>query len=179
MKITKTKLEGCLLIEPDVFGDQRGFFLETYRMSRYEELASITLPFIQDNHSRSLKGILRGLHYQKTRPQGKLARVVQGEVFDVALDIRPGSPTFGKWEGHLLSGENKLQFWMPPGFAHGFLVLSEFADFEYKCTEYYDPDLEGTILWNDPDLGIDWPKNIEIKTSEKDANAPRFKDLQF
>lgn len=175
----KTKLHGCLLIEPQVHGDQRGFFLETYRMERYKELAGIELPFVQDNHSRSGRGILRGLHFQKMKPQGKLARVVQGEVYDVALDIRPESPTFGQWEGHILSGENKLQFWMPPGLAHGFLVLSEYADFEYKCTEYYDPQLEGTIFWNDPDLGIDWPGDIEIRTSQKDTNAPMFKDLEF
>ena len=179
MQVNQTKLHGCLLIQPEVHGDQRGFFLETYRMERYKEIAGIELPFVQDNHSRSTQGILRGLHFQKSKPQGKLARVVQGEVYDVALDIRPESPTFGQWEGHVLSGENKLQFWMPPGLAHGFLVLSEYADFEYKCTEYYDAQLEGTIFWNDPALAIDWPQDIQIRTSEKDANAPLFKDLIF
>ena len=157
MNVVKTKLHDCLIIEPKVFGDERGFFLETFQAERYAEFVGITLPFVQDNHSHSSKGVLRGLHYQKTKPQGKLVRVVSGEVYDVALDIRQGSPTFGQWEGVILSETNKKQFWVPPGFAHGFLVISDTADFEYKCTDYYDPADEGSVLWNDPDLGIPWP----------------------
>ena len=171
MNVIKTKLEGCVVIEPNIFGDDRGFFLETFNTSRYADLAGITLPFVQDNHSRSSKGVLRGLHFQKTKPQGKLVRVVRGEVYDVAVDIRAGSNTFGKWEGVLLSEANKKQFWVPPGFAHGFLVLSDIADFEYKCTDYYDPSDEGSILWNDPALNISW--SISHPTlSAKDAKAP-------
>ena len=171
MNVIKTKLEGCVVIEPNIFGDDRGFFLETFNTSRYADLAGITLPFVQDNHSRSSKGVLRGLHFQKKKPQGKLVRVVRGEVYDVAVDIRAGSNTFGKWEGVLLSEANKKQFWVPPGFAHGFLVLSDIADFEYKCTDYYDPSDEGSILWNDPALNISW--SISNPTlSAKDAKAP-------
>ena len=171
MNVIKTKLEGCVVIEPNIFGDDRGFFLETFNTFRYADLAGITLPFVQDNHSRSSKGVLRGLHFQKTKPQGKLVRVVRGEVYDVAVDIRAGSNTFGKWEGVLLSEANKKQFWVPPGFAHGFLVLSDIADFEYKCTDYYDGSDEGSILWNDPALNISW--SISNPTlSAKDAKAP-------
>ena len=171
MNVIKTKLEGCVVIEPNIFGDDRGFFLETFNTFRYADLAGITLPFVQDNHSRSSKGVLRGLHFQKTKPQGKLVRVVRGEVYDVAVDIRAGSNTFGKWEGVLLSEANKKQFWVPPGFAHGFLVLSDIADFEYKCTDYYDASDEGSILWNDPALNISW--SISNPTlSAKDAKAP-------
>lgn len=171
MNVIKTKLEGCVVIEPNIFGDDRGFFLETFNTSRYADLAGITLPFVQDNHSRSSKGVLRGLHFQKTKPQGKLVRVVRGEVYDVAVDIREGSNTFGKWEGVLLSEANKKQFWVPPGFAHGFLVLSDIADFEYKCTDYYDPSDEGSILWSDPALNISW--SISDPTlSDKDAKSP-------
>ncbi len=177
MKVIPTKLQGCVIIEPKVFGDQRGFFLETFQAQRYAELAGITLPFVQDNHSRSSRGVLRGLHFQKTKPQGKLVRVVTGEVFDVAVDIRPNSPTYGQWEGVILSEANKRQFWVPPGFAHGFAVLSDWADFEYKCTEYYDPADEGAIIWNDPDLAIQWPAGIDYRLSDKDAAAPRFKSL--
>lgn len=176
MKIIKTKLKDCLIIEPKVFGDERGFFLETFQAERYTELAGINIPFVQDNHSRSSRGVLRGLHFQKSKPQGKLVRVVRGEVYDIAVDIRRDSPTYGLWEAVILSEENKLQFWIPPGFAHGFLVLSETADFEYKCTDYYDPTDEGSLLWNDPDLDIPWPKD-NPKLSEKDANAPRLIDL--
>ena len=135
MKVINTKLKDCVIIEPNIFGDDRGFFLEIFQAKRYSQLAGINLPFVQDNHSRSSRGVLRGLHFQKTKPQGKLVRVVRGEVYDVALDIRNGSPTFGQWEGIILSDENKRQFWVPPGFAHGFLVLSDTADFEYKCTD--------------------------------------------
>lgn len=177
MNVVSTKLHDCVIIEPKVFGDERGFFLETFQAERYAELAGITLPFVQDNHSRSSSAVLRGLHYQKTKPQGKLVRVVRGEVYDVAVDIRHGSPTFGQWEGIILSEENKRQFWVPPGFAHGFLVLSDTADFEYKCTDYYDPADEGSVLWNDPDLDIPWPIATPI-LSIKDASADRLVDLK-
>ena len=177
MNVVKTKLHDCVIIEPKVFGDERGFFLETFQSERYAELAGITLPFVQDNHSRSSKAVLRGLHYQKTKPQGKLVRVVRGEVYDVAVDIRQGSSTFGQWEGVILSEENKRQFWVPPGFAHGFLVLSDTDDFEYKCTEYYDASDEGSVLWNDPNLDIPWPIVTPI-LSDKDASADRLADLK-
>ena len=176
MNVIKTKLEGCVIIEPKVFGDERGFFLEVFQVERYADLAGISLPFVQDNQSRSSKDVLRGLHFQKTKPQGKLVRVVKGEVYDVAVDIRQGSPTFGEWEAVILSDINKLQFWVPPGFAHGFVVLSDIADFEYKCTDYYDPSDEGNILWNDSDLNIRWPVDVPI-LSEKDADALRLADL--
>jgi dTDP-4-dehydrorhamnose 3,5-epimerase len=178
MKISHTKLKGCVIIEPRIFGDERGFFLETFQAVRYEQEAGIDLPFVQDNHSRSSRGVLRGLHFQKTKPQGKLVRVVCGEVYDVAVDIRKGSPTFGEWEGVTLSEDNKKQFWVPPGFAHGFVVLSDTADFEYKCTDYYDPCDEGCILWNDPDLNIPWPISSPV-LSTKDASAKRLVDLSL
>ena len=178
MNVVKTKLHDCVIIEPKVFGDERGFFLETFQTERYAVLAGIALPFVQDNHSRSSKAVLRGLHYQKTKPQGKLVRVVRGEVYDVAVDIRQGSPTFGQWEGVILSEENKKQFWVPPGFAHGFLVLSDMADFEYKCTDYYDPADEGSILWSDSDLDIPWPIDGP-NLSYKDANANKLVDLKI
>jgi len=177
MKVIKTKLKDCVIIEPKVLGDERGFFLETFQADRYSDLAGITLPFVQDNHSRSSKGVLRGLHFQKTKPQGKLVRVVLGEVYDVAVDIRLGSPTYGQWEAIILSEENKKQFWIPPGFAHGFLVISETADFEYKCTDYYDPADEGSLLWNDSNLNILWPID-NPKLSKKDAMAPLLTDLK-
>ena len=176
MNVIKTKLQGCVVIEPTVFGDDRGFFLETFQAERYADLAGITSPFVQDNHSRSARGVLRGLHFQNNKPQGKLIRVVKGEVYDVAVDIRQGSPTFGQWEGIILSEENKTQLWVPPGFAHGFVVLSDIADFEYKCTDYYDPSDEGSILWNDPELNIPWPID-NPKLSKKDANAKKLADL--
>jgi dTDP-4-dehydrorhamnose 3,5-epimerase len=178
MRIIETKLKDCVIIEPKVFGDERGFFLETFQAQRYADLARITLPFVQDNYSRSSHGVLRGLHYQKTKPQGKLVRVVKGEVYDVAVDIRQGSPTFGQWEAVILSEENKTQFWVPPGFAHGFLVLSDIADFEYKCTDYYDPSDEGSIFWNDVELNIPWPIK-DPKLSEKDSNAKNLKSLDL
>lgn len=177
MKVINTKLQGCVIIEPKVFQDERGFFLETFQSNRYQEQAGINLPFVQDNYSRSCKGALRGLHFQKNKPQGKLVRVVRGTVFDVAVDIRPGSNTYGQWEGVILSEENKLQFWVPPGFAHGFLVLSDIADFEYKCTDYYDSSDEGSLIWNDPDINITWPDADNVLLSPKDAKAPFFKDL--
>ena len=177
MNVVKTSLNDCVIIEPKVFGDGRGFFLEAFHTSRYADLAGISLPFVQDNHSRSSKGVLRGLHFQKTKPQGKLVRVVRGEVYDVAVDIRIESSTFGNWEGVILSEENKKQFWVPPGFAHGFVVLSDFADFEYKCTDYYDPSDEGSVLWNDPDLDIPWPLADPI-LNNRDASADRLVDLK-
>jgi len=177
MKVVPTRLNDCVIIEPKVFGDNRGFFLETFQAARYEELAGMTLPFVQDNHSRSTQGVLRGLHFQVNKPQGKLVRVVRGEVFDVVVDLRRGSPTFGLWEGVYLSEENKRQFWVPPGFAHGFVVVSKTADFEYKCTDYYDASDEGAIVWNDADLAIEWPEGLEMKLSEKDANAPSFREF--
>jgi len=178
MKVGHSKLKGCVIIEPRVFGDERGFFLETFQTVRYQQEAGIDLAFVQDNHSRSAKGVLRGLHFQKTKPQGKLVRVVRGEVYDVALDIRKGSPTFGEWEGVILSEDNKKQFWVPPGFAHGFVVLSDTADFEYKCTDYYDPSDEGSILWSDPDLDIPWPIS-NPGLSVKDQSAKRLVDLRL
>ncbi|AIA70394.1 dTDP-6-deoxy-D-glucose-3,5 epimerase [Pectobacterium atrosepticum SCRI1043] len=176
MQIIDTAVHGAKIIQPKVFGDARGFFLETFEKRRYQEMLDIDVDFVQDNHSRSSKGVLRGLHFQKTNPQGKLVRVVRGEVFDVAVDIRQDSPTYGKWYGALLSEENKTQFWLPPGLAHGFVVLSDIADFEYKCTDYYDPSDEGCLLWNDPDLGIEWPISTP-QLSEKDKVGKLFKDL--
>jgi dTDP-4-dehydrorhamnose 3,5-epimerase len=176
MKVLETAIADAVIIEPKVFGDDRGFFLETFQADRYAEKAGITHAFVQDNHSRSSYGVLRGLHFQKTKPQGKLVRVVSGEVFDVVVDIRLNSPTYGMWEGVSLSAENKKQFWIPPGLAHGFLVLSDTADFEYKCTEYYDPDDEGCLAWNDPDLAIEWP-NSEPLLSEKDQLGKRLHEL--
>ena len=177
MNVIKTKLKDCVIIEPEIFGDERGFFLETFQLSRYADLADISLPFVQDNYSRSSNSVLRGLLFQKKKPQGKLVRVVRGEVYDVAVDIRPDSQTFGEWEAVILSDKNKKQFWIPPGFAHGFLVLSDIADFEYKCTDYYDPSDEGSILWNDPDLNISWPTENPI-LSTKDLNASSLDSLK-
>ncbi|WP_413738018.1 dTDP-4-dehydrorhamnose 3,5-epimerase [Sodalis sp. RH21] len=176
MKVHKTKIDGVKIIEPKVFGDARGFFLETFEKQRYQSLLEIDLDFVQDNHSRSSKNVLRGLHFQKTNPQGKLVRVVRGEVFDVAVDIRRNSPTYGQWEGVLLSEENKTQFWIPPGLAHGFVVLTDVADFEYKCTDYYNPKHEECLLWNDPAVGIDWPVTQPL-LSEKDKLGKLLKDL--
>ena len=176
MNVIETKLPGCLIIEPKVFGDERGFFLETFNTARYAEMAGLSLPFVQDNHSRSSKGVLRGLHFQLTKPQGKLVRVVSGKVYDVAVDLRKDSATFGQWDAVVLSAENKRQFWVPPGFAHGFVVLSEIADFEYKCTDFYDPEDEGIVLWRDPNLGIDWPVSDPL-VSQKDASAQLLADL--
>ncbi|MEZ9109838.1 dTDP-4-dehydrorhamnose 3,5-epimerase [Vibrio cyclitrophicus] len=176
MKVIDTNIPEVKIIEPRVFGDDRGFFLETFQSERYRTDVGIEQGFVQDNHSRSSKGVLRGLHFQKHKPQGKLVRVVRGEVFDVAVDIRQGSPTYGQWEGVILSEHNKKQFWVPPGFAHGFVVLSDTADFEYKCTDFYDPSDEGCIRWNDPELGIEWPW-LDPILSVKDAKADWFRDL--
>lgn len=178
MEVIDTPLVGVKIIQPKVFGDSRGFFLETFEKKRYQELLNIDLEFVQDNHSRSSKGVLRGLHFQNERPQGKLVRVVRGEVYDVAVDIRPGSASYGQWYGVLLSEENKTQFWVPPGLAHGFVVLSDVADFEYKCTDYYAPELEGCLLWNDPEVGVEWPSEIENPLlSEKDKLGKTLREL--
>ncbi|OQX32660.1 MAG: dTDP-4-dehydrorhamnose 3,5-epimerase [Candidatus Sedimenticola endophacoides] len=171
MKIIETPLPGVLIIEPQRFGDQRGFFLETYRQSLFGELGIGT--FHQDNHSRSARGVLRGLHYQLHQPQGKLVRVACGAVFDVAVDVRGGSPTFGQWYGATLDDERMRMMYIPPGFAHGFVVLSERADFIYKCTDYYHPASEQGIAWNDPGIGIDWPLD-DVTLSDKDRQNPRL-----
>ena len=175
MKVIETTIPGVLLIEPKVFGDSRGFFLETFHLDRYIT-ADIPGPFVQDNHSRSAKSVLRGLHFQKQYPQGKLVYVTSGIVFDVAVDIRKESPTFGKWVGVTLSADKHQQFYVPAGFAHGFCVLSDSADFQYKCTDYYHPEDEGCIRWDDPDIGIQWPVTSPT-LSTKDANAPYLKNL--
>ncbi len=161
MQITKTAIPDVLIIEPKVFGDERGFFYESFNANKFAELTGVKRNFVQDNHSKSAKGVLRGLHYQIQQSQGKLVRVVTGEVFDVAVDLRKQSPTFGHWVGVVLSAENKRQFWIPEGFAHGFLVTSETAEFLYKTTDYWAPEHERSLLWNDPAIGIDWPLNGE------------------
>jgi dTDP-4-dehydrorhamnose 3,5-epimerase len=171
MKVIETKLPGVVIIEPRVFGDHRGFFLETFREDAYADILGPGLRFVQDNHSHSQRGVLRGLHFQTRRPQGKLLRVVRGEIFDVAVDIDPQSEHFGQWVGVTLSAENKKQFYVPPGYAHGFQVLSDEADVLYKCTEYYDPDGESGLIWNDPEVGIEWPLE-EAKLSDKDKKHP-------
>jgi dTDP-4-dehydrorhamnose 3,5-epimerase len=175
MNIIETALPGVLVLEPRVFGDERGFFMETYHAQRYAD-AGIAGSFVQDNFSRSVKGTLRGLHFQEPQSQGKLVQVLAGAVFDVAVDVRRGSPTFGKWTGTELSAQNKRQLWVPPGFAHGFYVLSEFADFHYKCTALYSPQTERAVVWNDPDIGIAWPLSEQPRLSGKDAAAPRLQD---
>jgi len=176
MKVSETGLPGVLLIEPRVFGDQRGVFLETYHREKYAR-AGIDKPFVQDNHSHSSKGVLRGLHYQLKQPQGKLLYVVTGEIFDVTVDIRQGSPTFGKWVGVTLSAENRRQLYVPEGFAHGFYVLSERADVTYKCTDLYAPGDEYGIIWSDPDVNIEWPLQGAPLLSEKDARYPRLAEV--
>jgi len=178
-RFEKTAIDGLYIIEPRVFGDSRGYFMETYNCNDFKA-AGIDAVFVQDNQSRSRKGVLRGLHFQKRHPQGKLVRVISGEVFDVAVDIRKDSPTYKKWHGVVLSAENKKQFYVPPGFAHGFLVLSEEAEFVYKCTDFYHPEDEGGIIWNDPDIGIEWPVEgiRELILSEKDRNLRRISELK-
>lgn len=177
MNVVETALPGVLIIEPKVFKDSRGFFAETFHAERYQKLAGLALPFVQDNWSRSIKGTLRGLHFQNPRAQGKLVQVLRGAVFDVAVDIRRRSKHFGKWVGVELSDENARQLWLPPGFAHGFLTLSEVADFSYKCTDVYAPEADGGVVWNDPEIGIAWPDvGIAPLLSAKDAAAPRLKD---
>jgi dTDP-4-dehydrorhamnose 3,5-epimerase len=175
MNIIRCDIPGLIILEPKVFGDARGFFIETWQRRRYRE-AGIELDFVQDNVSFSRRGTLRGLHFQNPNPQGKLLQVLQGEVFDVAVDVRRDSPTFGKWHGLMLTSENKRQFYVPPGFAHGFVVVSETALFHYKCTELYSPQDEAAILWNDPDIGIDWPVK-EPLLSPKDAKALRLREM--
>ena len=174
MKVIETKIPDVLIIEPKIFGDDRGFFFESYNEESFYQLTGIRKHFVQDNHSRSTKGVLRGLHYQIKQPQGKLVRVVSGEVFDVAVDVRKNSPTFGQWVGEILSEQNKRQFWIPEGFAHGFVVLSDTADFLYKTTDYYAPEHERCIRWNDPDLAIDWHYEGEPTLSNKDLNGSPF-----
>lgn len=168
MNTIKTVIPEVLILEPKVFGDDRGFFFESYNQRAFQEATGWAPAFVQDNHSRSAKGVLRGLHYQIVQPQGKLVRVVAGEVFDVAVDIRKSSPTFGQWVGAHLSAENKRQMWVPPGFAHGFVVLSDFAEFLYKTTDFYAPEHERCIAWNDPEIGIEWPLDHAPALSAKD-----------
>lgn len=175
-KFNKTKIDGVYIIEPTVFGDNRGYFMETYNYNEFKE-GGIDVTFVQDNQSKSKKGVLRGLHFQKTYPQGKLVRVISGEIFDVAVDLRKSSKTYGKWVGVFLSGENKKQFFIPRGFAHGFLVLSETAEFTYKCDEFYHPEDEGGLMWNDDTVGIEWPESFEILLSDKDKMNARLRNL--
>lgn len=180
----KTSIEGVVVVEVKSYGDERGYFMETYKRPDFIE-GGIDVEFVQDNQSSSMKGVLRGLHFQIKHPQSKLVRVVSGEVFDVAVDLRPGSPTYGKWEGVVLSAENKRQFFIPRGFAHGFLVLSDFAEFCYKCDDIYHPNDEGGLMWNDPAIGIEWPPlsgngvfdAAKIVLSEKDKEHPRLEDI--
>lgn len=168
MQVTSLSVPGLLVIEPRVFGDARGFFFESFNKRAFAACTGLDVDFVQDNHSKSAQGVLRGMHYQIGQEQGKLVRVVAGEVFDVAVDIRPGSATFGRWDGVVLSADNKRQLWIPPGFAHGFLTLSASAEFLYKTTDYYAPECERCIAWNDPDIGIIWPLSEEPLMSEKD-----------
>ena len=179
MQKIETPLPGCFLLEPVVHGDDRGFFIESWNRRTFKDIG-IDFDYVQDNHSRSTRGVLRGIHYQVENPQGKLVRVTSGSVFDVAVDLRRSSKTFGRWFGVELSAANKRIFWVPPGFAHGFLVLSETADFQYKCTEYYSPSDDRGIRWNDPDVGIEWPitDGIEPRLSEKDDAAPFLSDAE-
>lgn len=176
MNVIETKLRGVLIIEPKVFGDHRGFFKETYHSERYVEVG-ITLPFVQDNYSRSRKGVLRGLHLQKTRPQGKLVTCSRGVVYDVAVDVNPQSETFGQYVGVELTQDNHRQLWIPPGYAHGFCVLSEVADFQYKCTDLYLPEREGGLIWNDSEVGIDWPID-QPALSDKDRSWPTLAQIR-
>lgn len=174
----KTSIEGVFVIEPTVFDDERGYFMETYHKKEFEE-HGLNMDFVQDNHSKSTKGVLRGLHFQYTQPQGKLVRVIRGEVFDVAVDLRKNSATYGKYESVILSEDNKKQFYVPPGFAHGFLVLSDVAEFTYKCTDFYNGSDEGGIRWNDPEIGIEWPLDEdELILSEKDKGWNSLKETR-
>ncbi len=173
----KTDIDGVIIVEPTAYGDSRGYFMETYQREDFVK-GGIDVEFVQDNQSMSTKGVLRGLHFQKQFPQSKLVRCIKGEVFDVAVDLRPGSPTYGKWEGVLLTEENKRQFFIPKNFAHGFLVLSDVAEFVYKVDDFYHPNDEGGLMWNDPDIGVEWPipNGLEIKLSDKDKLHPPFKN---
>lgn len=179
-KFVKTEIDGVIIVEATAFGDSRGYFMETYEERKFAE-GGITAKFVQDNQSKSSKGVLRGLHFQKTHPQAKLVRVIKGEVYDVAVDLRKDSPTYGKYVGVVLSEENKKQFFIPRGFAHGFLVLSDEAEFCYKCDDFYHPEDEGGLMWNDPSIGIDWPLEgiKELKLSDKDKNNPEFGSFCF
>lgn len=171
MKIVTTKIPEVLIIEPKIFGDERGFFFESFNENKFQNSTGVNVKFVQDNHSKSSKGVLRGLHYQISQPQGKLVRVTSGEVFDVAVDVRKSSATFGQWVGVLLSSANHRQLWVPEGFAHGFVVLSDTAEFLYKTTDYYAPEFERSIRWDDPEIAIEWPIDFEPQLSEKDKNA--------
>ncbi len=176
-KFIKTSIDSVYIVEPQIFGDARGYFMEIYTEKDFQK-AGLNMKFVQDNESKSKKGVLRGLHFQTKHTQGKLVRVLQGSVFDVAVDLREGSPTFGKWEGVILSAENKRQFYVPKGFAHGFLVLEDETIFSYKCTDYYAPHYDSGILWNDPDIGIDWPlEGVEVLLSEKDKSQQTLKEF--
>jgi dTDP-4-dehydrorhamnose 3,5-epimerase len=179
MKATPLAIADVILIEPKVFGDDRGFFFESFNHAQFEAVVGKQVTFVQDNHSRSVKNVLRGLHYQINQPQGKLVRVLQGEVFDVAVDIRKSSPTFGQWVGEVLSADNKRQLWVPAGFAHGFVVLSDTAEFLYKTTDYYAPQFERCIVWNDASLGINWPLSAAPALSAKDAQGASFQSAEF
>lgn len=176
IQVSRCEIEGLAVIQPTVHGDDRGYFMETYNLRDMQD-AGLNMIFVQDNQSMSVRGVLRGLHYQRSYPQGKLVRVISGEVFDVAVDLRPGSKTYGKWHGETLSAENKKQFYIPEGFAHGFLVLSETAEFCYKCTDFYHPGDEGGLRWNDPTIGIQWPRpeGMEPLLSKKDREQPFFR----
>lgn len=179
MQFKPTSIPDVVLIEPEVFGDRRGFFMEVWHRRKFAE-AGIDVDFVQDNHSRSVKGTLRGLHYQIRQPQGKLVRVIAGEVFDVAVDLRRNSPTFGRWVGEYLSAENKRLLWLPPGFAHGFYVVSDSAEFMYLCTDYYAPEYERTLLWNDPEVGVEWPvEGREPVLSGKDRLGVRLREAEL
>ncbi|NEP46459.1 MAG: dTDP-4-dehydrorhamnose 3,5-epimerase [Okeania sp. SIO2H7] len=180
MNVIQTEIPEVLLIEPKVFGDDRGFFFESFNQKNFAEKTGVNLDFVQDNHSRSVKGVLRGLHYQIQQAQGKLLRTVVGEIFDVAVDIRKNSPNFGKWVGYMLTAENKRQLWVPPGFAHGFLVVSEIAEVLYKTTDYYAPQYERSIIWNDPEIGIEWPiEGITPILSKKDEAGTTLKAAEI
>lgn len=179
MIVTRTEIPDLLLIEPKVFGDARGFFFESYNRRDFARATGIDVDFVQDNHSKSGRGVLRGLHYQIRQPQGKLVRVTAGEVWDVAVDLRRSSPSFGRWVGFSLSAESKRMAWIPPGFAHGFVVTSDFAEFLYKTTDYYAPEHERALLWSDPQLAIRWPVTGEPLVAEKDRKASLFKDAEY
>ena len=181
MNVVPTSLPGVVVLEPRVFGDERGFFLESWNARTFVDATGLDVQFVQDNHSRSQRNVLRGLHYQIENPQGKLVWVTQGSVFDVVVDLRRESPSFGMWDGYILSEENKERMWVPPGLAHGFLVMSQVADFQYKCTEYYTPSKERTLLWNDPQIGVDWPVPIAEQPilSAKDLVGKPFCEAEF
>ncbi len=179
MKVSSLEIPEVLLIEPTVYGDERGFFFESFNQARFNEAAGAEVSFVQDNHSKSAKGVLRGLHYQISQAQGKLVRVVEGEVFDVSVDLRRSSPTFGQWVGEILSADNRRQLYIPPGFAHGFVVLSETAQFLYKTTDFYSPQHERAIIWNDPTVNVAWPIETTPTLSSKDAQAPFMKDADL